>query len=99
MKIRTAETLGRIALFSACVALAAELSIVPAVRALPEVASFWSLWVLLITSIVCAFAAILIGSASLRVERSKTALLGCAVGFLVYGLIVTYGVVQWLIYL
>lgn len=88
-----------LALIFSGVAILSELSILPVVKVLPEIASFWSLWVLLAVTIVCAFVGIIIGAARYRVERSHTALIGFVLGALALGLIVVYGFVQWLIYL
>lgn len=99
MGILKFKSLGHFALISGCLALLAELSIIPVVRTLANAASFWSLWFLLALSIVSASVAIFVGSATFRSRRSKTALFGFALGMLVFLLFLGYGLVLWLIYL
>ncbi len=99
MNIRRYVTLADLALFCSSAAVVAELSIIPTVKVLPEAASFWSLWILLATSIGCAFVGIIIGASRYRVERSRIALMGSVLGALALGLVAVYGFVQWLIYL
>lgn len=86
-------------IFFSFVALVAEFSIIPLVRIFPAATSFWILWILLAVTIVSALIGTLIGAQAFRAERSKTALAGFLLGELALGLIVLYGIVQWLIYL
>lgn len=99
MKIPKTREHGQIALLFASIALVAELSVIPSVRTLPEIASFWMLWVLLAVSILFAFAAILLGACEFRAVHSKTALVGFWLGMSVLGIFFAYALIQWLIYL
>ena len=95
MGILSFRNLGHFALISGCFALLAELAIIPVVRTFPEAASFWSLWFLVAVSIIFASVAIFVGSATFRSSRSKPALLGFALGMIVYGLYLGYWFALW----
>jgi hypothetical protein len=78
------------------IALVAELFMLPLVKTLPETASFWSFWSLLVLVLGCAMMGILIGAHSFRQERSKAGLAGFLLSELALMLIVLYGLAQWL---
>jgi len=99
MTVSIANRFGWIALSLACIAIVAELSILPVIKLLSEAASFWCLWFLFALSIVFASIAVFIGGAQFRMTRAKIPLLAFGLGMLVYILYLGYMFAWWLAYL